>query len=90
MNNNRTSEKWTSEKTKLLISEYKKHPCLYKTELAEYRDKSLKVEALQEMAIKIGTTSKINCLCTNFLCTSFAFNIAVCFAAYFSPQDHLR
>ena len=50
---------WTESKTKLLIEEVEKHPCLYNCKLDEYHNRDLRTVSWQRVAEACGSTGMI-------------------------------
>jgi len=50
---------WTENKTKLLIEEFEKHPCLYDCKLEEYHNRDLRTVSWQRVAEACGSTGMI-------------------------------
>ena len=50
---------WTENKTKLLIEEVEKHPCLYNCKLEEYHNRDLRTVSWQRVAEACGSTGMI-------------------------------
>jgi len=50
---------WTENKTKLLIEEVEKHPCLYNCKLDEYHNRDLRTVSWQRVAEACGSTGMI-------------------------------
>jgi len=50
---------WTENKTKLLIEEVEKHPCLYNCKLDEYDNRDLRTVSFQRVAEACGSTGML-------------------------------
>ena len=50
---------WTDNKTKLLIEEFEKHPCLYNCKLDSYHNQDLRAVSWQRVAEVCGSTGMI-------------------------------
>ena len=50
---------WTDNKTKLLIEEFEKHPCLYNCKLDSYHNRDLRAVSWQRVAEVCGSTGMI-------------------------------
>ena len=49
---------WEDSVTRLLIVYYRENPCLYDVASKEYQDRDLKRKVVDEIAMKLGTSSE--------------------------------